>query len=490
MSILIKNGTIYDGDKTPAFKADILIKNNSIAKIGGFEKNEADEVIDATDCLVTPGFIDINSASDHYLDIITDPYQEKFIKSGVTTIIGGNCGSSLAPLSRGDLKSIRKWGVDKINETNIGWHSFKEFIDVIEKRGVGVNFGTLLGHHTVRSEIIKDNSKDLTKKELSDLLYLIEKDLEEGALGVSIGLEYTHSRNLQEKELVEIAKLVNSKKRVFVSHLRDSQKVKKSIKELFEITKDNNNIEINHLQPLSSSLKEYKEIEGIIEQKSDKQNINFDCNPYPGTILPFYKFLPDSLQFGDLEEMTEGIENNKDKVIEYLKQLTSKKIIIANVPKSLNFYNGKTLKEIASNCGTTQIETLYKLMIQTNLRGVCIYHNVNERTLDEFTFSKESFIASNGSIILLPNFNPFIKFLKKVEKSKSISLEKAIAKITSLPAKKYGIKNRGVIKKDYKADLVIMKDFKIRDVFVNGEKSLENERINKTLSGDFVKWEN
>ncbi|MEX0689940.1 MAG: amidohydrolase family protein, partial [Candidatus Paceibacterota bacterium] len=408
----------------------------------------------------------------------------------VTTVIGGNCGSSLAPISQGELDSVKKWGVGGLNKININWHEFKEFIEVIEKRGLGVNFGTLLGHHTVRSEVVKDESKDLSGKELDLLLSYIKEGLKDGALGVSIGLDHFHSKNVQIDEIKKVSELVDEEKRVISSHLIDSEDPNKSLKYLLKRTKENSNKQLNHLQPLASSVKEYKELEEVLTKKSTKESINFDCCPYPATIIPLYKFLPDWAQFGSLQEMVEVLEKNEEKIIDHFKGVTSKKMIFANIPSPLDFYNNKTLKEISENNKTTQIKALYKLLIQTKLRGVCIYHNVNEKVLDEFIFSDLSFISSNGLNIILPKFNAFTEFLDKVNTSNKISLEKAISKITSLPAKKFGIKNRGVIKENYKGDVVVLDNFKVRDVVINGKICFKNNQVNKTLSGNFIKWEN
>src|SRR3989344_4275275 len=109
-TILIKNGLVYDGAGTPPIKKDVFVSGNRIARLGIFSKKHVDEVIDAAGGLVMPGFIDINTDSDHHLSLFSEPYQEDFLRQGVTTIIGGNCGASLAPPINGSLESISQWG--------------------------------------------------------------------------------------------------------------------------------------------------------------------------------------------------------------------------------------------------------------------------------------------------------------------------------------------------------------------------------------------
>src|SRR3989344_2649948 len=128
MTTIIKNGFVYDGSGRPPFKGDILIRGERIIHFGNNINRRANKTIDATGAIVTPGFIDINNASDHYLDIFAKPHQENFLKQGITTLIGGNCGASLAPLLKGSLNPLRKWG--ELPKINIGWHSIKEFLNM------------------------------------------------------------------------------------------------------------------------------------------------------------------------------------------------------------------------------------------------------------------------------------------------------------------------------------------------------------------------
>ena len=123
--ILIKNTTIIDGTGKPPFKGDVLIKDDRISAIGTLVNQKADQVIDGLGLTVAPGFINTNTDSDHYLSLLTSPLQKDFLLQGITTIIGGLCGSSLAPLLYGSLKSIRKW--TDINQVNINLQTPAQF---------------------------------------------------------------------------------------------------------------------------------------------------------------------------------------------------------------------------------------------------------------------------------------------------------------------------------------------------------------------------
>src|SRR5579863_3016540 len=140
MTLLIKNVRIVGGVREFPDNCDLFINGEKISAIGNFPAKKADEVVDGQGAYLSPGFIDVNTGSDHYLTLFEYPSQEDFLKQGVTTIFGGMCGASLAPLVYGELESLRKWGAtDRIN---VNWHSVAEFLHLLDQHPLGVNFGT------------------------------------------------------------------------------------------------------------------------------------------------------------------------------------------------------------------------------------------------------------------------------------------------------------------------------------------------------------
>ena len=154
MTLLIKNVQIVGGAGNNANGAttDVFVSDNKISAIGSFPNKKADMVLDGQGAYLSPGFIDSNTGSDHYLTLFDNPNQEDFIKQGVTTIMGGMCGASLAPLLYGSLEALQKWGDP--NRTNVSWHTMGEFLKVMDKHPTSVNFGTLVGHATVRRALV------------------------------------------------------------------------------------------------------------------------------------------------------------------------------------------------------------------------------------------------------------------------------------------------------------------------------------------------
>src|SRR4030066_818899 len=177
--VLIKDTTIIDGTKNNKYEADILISEGKIKKIGKLSALKANIVINDANLYTSPGFIDINNHSDTYLTIFTIPTSESLLKQGITTIIGGNCGSSLAPLVNKDIiQSIQKWA--DIKTINLNWLTMREFLNEVERKKLSVNFATLVGHSTLRRGLIGDEVRNLSTGELSAMKKMLRDAPNEG----------------------------------------------------------------------------------------------------------------------------------------------------------------------------------------------------------------------------------------------------------------------------------------------------------------------
>src|SRR3989344_6424988 len=280
MTLLIKNVRLLGSDLGPEAKADVFVSGENISAIGDFSRKSADEVIDGQGGYLAPGFIDVDSTSDHYLTLFDNPGQEDFLKQGVTTIIGGHCGSSLAPLLYGTLESIRKWA--DIDRVNVNWNTMKDFLDVFEKRRLGVNFATLVGHSTIRRALIGETSRNLTKNELGVLGETVKRALIEGGLGFSTGLGYTHSRATPYQEIKFLAEIVKNYGGVYATHLRKGgPELNESVDETLKILNDTGaKILVSHFLPHFGEEKEYETALEKFNRLSPDADFHFDLYPY------------------------------------------------------------------------------------------------------------------------------------------------------------------------------------------------------------------
>jgi N-acyl-D-aspartate/D-glutamate deacylase len=481
LDILIKNGTVIDGLGTPAFHADIAIKNGKIEKIGFLGEPSAKTTIDATGLYVTPGFIDINNASDRHWTLFSHPNLESYLYQGVTTIIGGNCGSSLAPLTTGNIIfNIQKWA--DVSQINVNWSTLKEFFEEVRKKKLLLNFGTLVGHATLRRNIVKDEFRELNEKENAQMKRLLGDALDEGALGFSTALNYSHARVASPKEILEfISKL--KPRQIYSAHLKDEgSHLYESIAEAIETAKNAKvSLEISHFKAIGKNNWSNfdKALEAIHRASNEGLDINFDVYPYTSTATVFYTLLPDWVAVGGRSRLIENLKNRefKSKVIEEMKgrEEEFKNIVIAsgNIDKT---FIGKTISDISKNQGSGILETIINILITAEGKLIVFWPALLEENFIKALKSPLSIIASDGAAYNLEDsqkgfmahprsFGCFPRVLGHYVREKNIiSFEEAIKKITALPALKAGLIQRGILKENYFADITVFNPELIKDL--------------------------
>ncbi len=491
MTLLIKNVQILGGEGGFSGIRDVFVTGDKISAIGDFGNKKADEIIDGQGAYLSPGFIDVNTDSDHYLTLLDHPEQEDFLRQGVTTIIGGMCGSSLAPLLYGGLESVQKWG--DIRKVNVGWHSIAEFLAMLDKLSLGVNFATLVGHSTVRRALVGDNLRDLSKNELHVLSGVLERSLKEGAFGLSTGLGYVHGSKTPYSEIKYLAEIVKKYNGVYATHLRKSgPELKNSVDETIKLAKEAGaKTLVSHFLPFIGTEKAYGEALREIRALPKNIDFNFDLYPFDTSVLPVYTFLPSWAQNGGKAVMLRNVKDDwlSKKIMHDLPEINPKNFILAQAPDN-NFLVGKTLEELSDVFNTeNHKQALIKLMVTTEFRSVVFYKNINLNLIKRAVENPRSFIASNAAAIgdsekvnvLKPEraTNTFTKFLKMVASDGVMPLDAAIKKITYNPAQKFNIKGRGEVKEGNFADLTV---FKIGEVVgavgeATAEKNVEIECV-------------
>ncbi len=499
--VLIKGAKIVDGSgiKSP-YVADVLLDEGKISAIGKFPNKKADLVIEGLGFYLTPGFIDVNTDSDHHLTLFTNPEQQDFLLQGVTTIFGGVCGSSLAPLLYGSLDSIRKW--TDTTQVNIDWHSVGEFFKVLERTRLGVNFGTLVGHSTVRRALIGEDFRDLSVAEMNTLKQLLTDALKDGAFGLSTGLGYAHSRRVPYAEIKELAKIVAGKGGVYATHLRDEREgLLVSVEETIKLAQETGaRTIVSHFKPIVGYENDYRKAVELIHQVAAETDLHYDNYPFSESVVPIYTLLPSWAQIGNLEIMLSYIDNPdvRERLIKDLSVLNGNDIRIAQAI-GRDYLVGKTLHQFADNQELNAPEALLKLMKLTGLRALVFNRNINLDLLIQNIDRDQVMIASNGASLPVDAktlkherfYNTFPKFIETVLQRKLLSLPQAIQKITSVPAKKFGLKNRGLVAENHAADVNLLSvksgAVKIEHVFVNGKLAVRDRKQLGILAGQILR---
>jgi len=490
--ILIKNGKIFDGTGAEPKKTDLAIKNGKIVAIGSLKDEKAKTEINAENRFIAPGFIDINNDADHDLSLLKMPEAENLLRQGITTIVGGNCGASLAPLISGSLSSLDKWL--KAIDFNISWRTVKEFLDFLAKKQLGVNFATLIGWGTLRADISQNQFRTLTKQELEELKFIVKSSITEGAFGVSFGLGYNLEQAVGLTEIQALAKTIKEKKAYLAFHLRnETEGLLSSMREVLEVAeKEKVSLEISHLRvegkdnfdSFSEALKMIQKVNQEQEPACAGGLVNFDLFPYDYNAESLYLILPDWLTIGGREVLLKNLHDEivRKKLIEDMKKkkYLYQGLMIADSGERW-WFAGKTLAEIAQGFNLNLEDALLKIIELCEKRILVFVKSLSLENVGKGILSPYSFIASNSGIYNLNSgekgtwvhpraFGTFPKFLNDFVKEKKLfSWEEALHKITGKVADKIGLKDRGYLKENYWADIIIFNSDKIKD-----KASLEN----------------
>jgi N-acyl-D-amino-acid deacylase len=472
--IIIKDGLIVDGTGKKPYKGSVIIRKGKIHKIISHSEGYTGAIeISAKNKIITPGFIDVSNHSDTYLTLFNAPSQKSLITQGVTTLIGGNCGSSLAPLiSNSAIASIQKWS--NIADININWHTMREYFTILSSKSFAPNIGTLVGYSTVRRGLIGDAARALTASELATITDILDKALSEGALGVSLGLAFSHMQVVNKAELIQLTTIVKKHNKILTVHTRnDGEKVLESIQEIIDITRKTQvKTHINHIKILGHKNWKYdKDIYTLLNQVQEENlPLTFDVFPYTANNTVAYILLPDWVSLGGNAVLLENLQDAsiRRKVIQEMKanSYDYSRMIVSDSPMNKSIL-GKSIVEIAKHQDLGVEDALIQLIIASEGRSRVIVEAISEAHIRQFIQYENSIIGSDSagyddSLIRLKgydhprSFGAITKFLQDYVVSGKLSWEKAIPKITSLPAKVFEIDNRGLLQENKQADIVII----------------------------------
>lgn len=516
-SLIIKNALVYDGSGKPGEILDVAVENDKIVNVDKRIEQSAQEVINAQNLALAPGFIDLQNHSDSYWQIFDNPNFESLITQGYTTVLVGNCGASLAPLlSSQSMLALQKW--HNLEGANINWNSFSEFLNELSRKSFGCNIGSLIGYETIRRGVVGDQIRSLEKNEFKAIVKILEEGLSAGAFGLSSGLSYSHEIIISELELFELAKIVKKYGRLFSIHLRsEGSEVLEATEEALDIARNTEvNLKISHLKVRGQqNFAKFPNLLSDLETAYHQGvNAHFDVYPYDTIWQVLYSYLPKWAIEGGRQAMLMHFKDpvQKNKILLYLNSLDVKfpEIIVASTANKLSA-SGKTLGQIAKNLEISSEQAVLDLIQNGGSEVLVFEKNLSSEQVRELLFHPLSFVGTDGAgfsgkplekLVHPRCFGAAPRFLKLARESK-ISLETAIKKLTALPAQKAGIKNRGEIKVGNYADLVLFDPAKIADkatyqnpfqfsegvdsVFVNGRAVVKEGRITRTLPGTILK---
>lgn len=489
--IIIKNGFIVDGSGNPWYKADIGISDGKIITIERYiNEKDGDRIINAKNLIVSPGFIDTHNHSDK--NILARPFCKSNIMQGITTIVTGNCGNTMAPIDQKYLSDLQGYIVSSLIENydyGWDWNSFGDYFRKVEKKPISVNLAPLVGHGTIRVAVKGYSQEPATKNEMKKMKFLLRQSLQEGAFGMSTGLVYPPGCYSDTAELVELCDELRSFGRVYASHLRnEGRDLVESVQEAIEIGEKNNiTVQISHHKAKGKSNwgKVRHTLRMMEEERSKGLEIGCDVYPYLAGATSITTILPGWVLAGGMLKMLERLKSDEQRkrikrdYIEdnipdgnELKDTGLEGIFIASSKDQR--YEGMSIYEIIKRKKRLHESVDAMLDLILELEGNASIHKfmMDKEDMRYVLAHPLSAIASDSSgVDISPKGKPhpraygtFPRVLGKyVREEKIIRLEEAIRKMTHYPASIMRIRDRGLLQQGYWADIVIFDPDKIID---------------------------
>jgi len=475
MTTVIKNVKIYDGSGKDSFKADLLF-DERIHQIGLPFSLKGKNVIDGTNLALCPGFIDTHSHND--LEAIKNPKLIHSISQGITTELVGQDGSSVTPVGDDNLEELMDNMAPLAGTLDkpYWWRDVNEYLEAVNKSNPSTKIETLIGHGTVRMMIMGSQDRKPTKLELKEMCEVIDKNLSQGAKGVSMGLIYPPGSYGDTEELIEIAKIVTKHDGILMVHMRNEQdKIMNSLNEMERVVKESSvRLHISHLKALGQ--KNWGNAKNILQRldklKSKGYKITFDQYPYAATCTGLKVIVPIWAYSGGEKAFQERLRSDQYSKIkdETKKNIESRgganAIMIASVASKKNqWMSSNRLDYIAKKMDLSPEEAALEILKQEGPAVIAIYFSISEEDVSEIMTHSLHGVCTDGIIGDHPHpraYGAFTKFLGHfVNDLGLMTLEEAISQITFEPAHRLRLFDRGLIREGLKADLVLFDSKKI-----------------------------
>ncbi len=522
--IIIKNGTILDGSSAPGLRKDIGIVADKIVTIDLLPNATADLLIDAQNRIVAPGFIDIHTHTD--TELLVNPLAESKIHQGVTTEVSGNCGSSPFPLTEAEFENYDKNLFERYG-IHVHWKDAASFLQCLAEKKISINYATFTGHSDLRAFAVGKNDVPATTEQMEKMKQELARTIESGSLGLSTGLEYAPGSYANTDELIELNKIVSRYHGIYATHLRnEDDTVEEAIEEALKICREANvSTQISHLKTCNKN--NWHKVDAILEKihsaAASGLPVMADRYPYIAYSTGLTIFLPLWSRQGETDDILARLEDEKQlpQIKEHVENRGCRiggwdRVVIASCHQEKNkIWEGKSIQEAAELAGMEPFEFIRTILIEEKSHVDIVGFAMDEGNLTKILSSPLVMIGSDGNAISpygkLGEGKPHPRFYgtfprvlgKYARQEKIFDLATAVKKMTSLPAEKLNLKNRGFIKKGNFADITIFNPETVIDnatfvkphqfptgiehVIVNGKVTIKNGEHTGARAGVILK---
>jgi N-acyl-D-amino-acid deacylase len=461
--VIIQNGRIVDGSGNPWYVADVGIRGGRIVAIGRLDAAAARRVLDAKGLVVAPGFIDVHTHSEG--GIVRVPTADNFLFDGVTSVITGNCG--------GSEDDLAKW-----------------FAELRASR-ISINLGSLIGHNTVRRAVMGSEQRDPTPEELARMQALVEKGMRDGAVGLSTGLIYIPGTYSQTPEVVALARAAAKHNGLYASHIRNEGNDEQggifaAVEEAITIGREAGvPVEISHFKVANKTIwgQSTRTIAMVEKARSEGVDVTVDQYPYTASSTNLGVLLPSWAHAGGAAEMRKRLADpvTRKKIAAEMKETIRKRngrnrldyafVASCSWDRSLD---GKNISQINREKGRKgrlddEIQTVMDMMEKGG--ASMVYHSMDERDVERIMKFPYTMVASDGGVREFGSGVPHPRSYgtnarvlgRYVRERGTIRLEEAIRKMTSLPAQRFRLTDRGLIRPGMWADIVVFDEKTVAD---------------------------
>lgn len=506
LDLLIQNARIIDGTGAPSYKGSIGVKDGKIVMAQGTE--QAAKTIDAAGRCVAPGFIDAHTHGDLILG--TEDAHLFKTNQGVTTEMTGQCGLSIAPAVPENLPAVQtllSMGTTHFPEDMKNWSSFARFLEYADKQPLSANVKMYIGHSSLRIAVMGMANRPATDKELDTMKGILREAMEAGAAGFSTGLIYTPSCYAEEKEIIELAKVIAPFDGIYASHMRDEANfVVDAVKETINVGRQAGvRVDISHHKMLGKpNWGRQKETLRLIHEANDA-GIKVICDQYPYTrnmttlnacIPPWHfsdGFTSMTAKLADpsfRKQLQTEMEDPATAYDNYYLNAGGWGGVYVSSASQTPLAEGRSIAEYAELIGEDPWKAFFDLCVKNNCSTGGVYSSMCDEDVCEIIQDPYCIIGSDaltrtwkekGHPRASATFPHAINYF--VKEKGILTLEQAIHKMTGLTAEYLLIRNKGVIKEGYDADLVIFDFDRLQDTATYANSNSLTEGIDYVFVG-------
>lgn len=486
--LLIKGGTVLDGTGRPGFRADVGIGADRIAALAdGISEGRARKVIDARGLDVCPGFIDIHSHSDS--SILSYPTADSRVMQGVTTEVTGNCGSSIVPIESAEaLQSWEQWKEENGIEPGCEFSSPESYFGYLESTGISVNHALLAGNGTLRNNAVGFRNRTLTVYELKGVIRAFEACLDQGCVGLSTGLEYVPCNYSRVEEIEALARIAADRGALYATHMRnESATLLESIEEALEMGRSTGvRLQISHFKAAGRPnwSKQDAALEMIGKARDGGVDVEADAYPYTAYSTGLMYFMPHWAEEGGREALQARLRDPSQykRIRDEVSALVDNnpgnfgQIVIISVRTEANRECiGRSVEEIAEKWGMDPVDAMLDLVRQEH-NPEFVGHGMDPGNVEMVLAHPHVMIGSDGysyapwgpAAGMRPHprsYGAFARVLSHYCRERKIfSLPDAIKKMTSMPAARVNLNDRGIVAPGKIADLAVFDREGVRDI--------------------------